>query len=64
MILPRLASFLALSTLALSAQATEFSSGFLNTKDKGNIDLSRFSHEGYVPVSYTHLDVYKRQAPR
>lgn len=61
MILPRLASFLALSTLALSAQATEFSSGFLNTKDKGNIDLSRFSHEGYVLPGAYLVDFYLNQ---
>lgn len=34
MILARLASLMAISTFVLSAQATEFSSGFLNTKDK------------------------------
>ena len=26
------------------------------------IDLAEHQAEGYIPVSYTHLDVYKRQA--
>lgn len=54
----RLASFVAISTFACAAQATEFSIGFLNIKDKSNIDLSTFSRDGYVaPGSYL-LDIY------
>ncbi|MFY2606185.1 fimbria/pilus outer membrane usher protein [Achromobacter ruhlandii] len=58
MTLARLASLVAISTFACAAQATEFSIGFLNTKDKRNIDLSTFSRDGYVaPGSYL-LDIY------
>nr|WP_312485281.1 fimbria/pilus outer membrane usher protein [Achromobacter ruhlandii] len=58
MTLARLASFVAISTFACAAQATEFSIGFLNIKDKSNIDLSTFSRDGYVaPGSYL-LDIY------
>ncbi|CUI30345.1 Outer membrane usher protein papC precursor [Achromobacter sp. 2789STDY5608621] len=61
MILARLASLMAISTFVLSAQATEFSSGFLNTKDKRNIDLSTFSRDGYLaPGSYL-VDFYLNQ---
>jgi outer membrane usher protein PapC len=61
MILARLASLMAISTFVLSAQATEFSSGFLNTKDKRNIDLSSFSRDGYLaPGSYL-VDFYLNQ---
>ncbi|WZB76747.1 fimbria/pilus outer membrane usher protein [Achromobacter insuavis] len=52
---------MAISTFVCAAQATEFSSGFLNTKDKSNIDLSTFSRDGgVVPGNYL-LDVYLNQ---
>lgn len=59
--LARLASIMAISTFALSAQATEFSSGFLNTKDKRNVDLSTFSRDGYVAPGNYLVDFYLNQ---
>lgn len=61
MTLARLASIMAISTFVLSAQATEFSSGFLNTKDKRNIDLSTFSRDGYVAPGAYLVDFYLNQ---
>ena len=29
--------------------------------DEYHFDLDEIEHDPYVPVSYTHLDVYKRQ---
>ncbi|WP_241119188.1 fimbria/pilus outer membrane usher protein [Achromobacter xylosoxidans] len=61
MTLARLAFLVAISTFVCTAQATEFSTGFLNTKDKNNIDLSTFSRDGYIaPGSYL-LDIYLDQ---
>lgn len=61
MTLARLASIMAISTYVLSAHATEFSSGFLNTKDKRNVDLSTFSRDGYVAPGTYLVDFYLNQ---
>ena len=34
----------------------------INTNEKQRINLKRLVSLGAYPVSYTHLDVYKRQA--
>ncbi|MFY1975322.1 FimD/PapC N-terminal domain-containing protein, partial [Achromobacter dolens] len=52
---------MAISTYVLSAHATEFSSGFLNTKDKRNVDLSTFSRDGYVAPGTYLVDFYLNQ---
>ncbi|ECF5952328.1 fimbrial biogenesis outer membrane usher protein, partial [Salmonella enterica subsp. diarizonae] len=54
--LTRLALFISLSSLALSVQATEFSTGFLDGGD--NVDLSAFSNDGYVMPGNYLLDIY------
>lgn len=61
MTLARLASIVAISSFVCTAQATEFSIGFLNTKDKHNIDLSIFSRDGLVAPGDYLLDVYLNQ---
>lgn len=61
MTLARLASLVAISTFACAAQATEFSTGFVNTKDKNNIDLSIFSRDGYIAPGTYLLDIYQDQ---
>lgn len=58
MTLARLAPLVAISLFACAAQATEFSSGFLNTNDKSNIDLSTFSRDGYIAPGAYLLDIY------
>lgn len=57
----RLAFLVAISTFVCAAQATEFSTGFLNTKDRTNIDLTAFSRDGYVAPGGYLLDVYLDQ---
>ncbi|MBP8322544.1 hypothetical protein KAF81_33430, partial [Pseudomonas aeruginosa] len=57
----RLAFLVAISTFVCAAQATEFSTGFVNTKDKTNIDLTAFSRDGYVAPGGYLLDVYLDQ---
>ncbi|EBW5005037.1 fimbrial biogenesis outer membrane usher protein, partial [Salmonella enterica subsp. enterica serovar Java] len=54
--LTRLALFISLSSLALSVQATEFSTGFLDGGD--NVDLSAFNNDGYVMPGNYLLDIY------
>ncbi|OCZ67905.1 fimbrial protein [Achromobacter xylosoxidans] len=61
MTLARLAFFLAISSFMCAAQATEFSTGFLNTKDRNNIDLSIFSRDGYIAPGDYLLDIYHNQ---
>lgn len=61
MTLARLASLVVIGTFVCAAQATEFSTGFLNAKDKRNIDLSTFSRDGYFAPGNYLLDLYLDQ---
>ncbi|EAO0164570.1 fimbria/pilus outer membrane usher protein [Salmonella enterica] len=54
--LTRLALSISLCTFVLSAQATEFSAGFL--EGGGNVDLSAFSNDGYIMPGNYLLDIY------
>ncbi|HDC2548610.1 TPA: fimbrial outer membrane usher protein StdB [Salmonella enterica] len=56
--LTRLALLITLNILTLSAEATEFSAGFLRNGDHGDVDLSAFSRDGYVAPGDYLLDIY------
>ena len=49
------------TAFALGPSSDEIYNGIDVSKYQGNIDFERVANDGIEAVSYTHLDVYKRQ---